>query len=291
MSGSGWLMVKKPSGISSNQCLNRVKRLLKVKKAGHAGTLDPLASGLLPMAFGDATRFIQYVMAADKHYTAWMYMGLSSETGDIEGRLFDASPLPAMTKAYLNQRFSGFLGEQPQTPPMYSALKYQGKPLYEYARRGEVLERAPRRIAIYSLEILDVQGHYVKIAVHCSKGTYVRTLIEDMGKLLGCGAHMVSLVRTQVGNFAAGVSLAELEACSIEERWGCVESMDSVLSMPKCHLEEHETQALYQGREIYNDFLNEGLHALYDKQLGFLGVGEAIARQLRVVRLLPARCS
>jgi tRNA pseudouridine(55) synthase len=199
----GVLLIDKPVGLSSHDALLRAKGILRAKKAGHTGTLDPMASGLLPLCFGEATKFSQDLLDADKYYDATMRLGKRTDTGDAEGEIVETRPVTCDLAA-VDAAITAFRGEIEQIPPMYSAIKRDGKPLYEYARAGHVLERESRRIVIHSLDrvsdgqLLDDEQS-VKIRVHCSKGTYIRTLAEDIGEYLGCGAHLTALRRTRVG--------------------------------------------------------------------------------------------
>jgi len=199
----GVLLIDKPVGLSSHDALLRAKGILRAKKAGHTGTLDPMASGLLPLCFGEATKFSQDLLDADKYYDATMRLGERTDTGDAEGEIVETRPVTCDLAA-VDAAIAAFRGEIEQIPRMYSAIKRDGKPLYEYARAGQVLERESRRIMIHSLErVSDVQlldnAQSVQIRVHCSKGTYIRTLAEDIGEHLGCGAHLTALRRTRVG--------------------------------------------------------------------------------------------
>ena len=199
----GVLLLDKPVGLSSHDALLRAKGIMRAKKAGHTGTLDPMASGLLPLCFGEATKFSQDLLDADKYYDATMRLGERTDTGDVEGEVIETRPVTCDLAA-VDAAIAAFRGEVDQIPPMYSAIKRDGKPLYEYARAGQVLERESRRITIHALErvsdgqLLDDERS-VQIRVHCSKGTYIRTLAEDIGEHLGCGAHLTALRRTRVG--------------------------------------------------------------------------------------------
>ncbi|MES2399240.1 MAG: tRNA pseudouridine(55) synthase TruB [Pseudomonadota bacterium] len=220
----GVLLLDKPLGLSSNQALQKAKWLLRADKAGHTGTLDPLATGVLPLCFGAATKFSQIQLDADKTYEALIVLGKKTSTGDAEGDVIETRPVPAITPellADLTQRFTGPLA---QIPPMYSALKKDGKALYEYARKGEEVEREARHIVIHELKLTpttDVSGQpAVWLVARCSKGTYIRTLGEDIAEAMGCGGHLGSLRRVETGGFVAGdcVSLAALEAMTEPER-------------------------------------------------------------------------
>lgn len=198
----GVLLLDKPVGLSSNDALIRAKRVLNAKKAGHTGTLDPFATGLLPLCFGEATKFSQDLLEADKTYEATVHLGITTNTGDTEGEAIETAPagvVEAVTEAQIEAALARFRGPIMQVPPMYSALKRDGKAYYEYAREGITLEREARPVTIHDLDFVSYDAPFLKIRVTCSKGTYVRVLGEDIGAALGCGAHLNALRRTQVG--------------------------------------------------------------------------------------------
>lgn len=194
----GVLLLDKPVGLSSNDALIKAKRVLNAKKAGHTGTLDPFATGLLPLCFGEATKFSQDLLEADKTYEATVHLGIMTNTGDTEGEAIETLPVDVSVEQ-IEAALARFRGPIQQVPPMYSALKRDGKALYEYAREGIVLERAARPVTIHALSLVDYQAPFLKILVTCSKGTYVRVLGEDIGAALGCGAHLNALRRIEVG--------------------------------------------------------------------------------------------
>lgn len=196
----GVLLLDKPMGLSSNQALQTVRRLYNAEKAGHTGTLDPLATGLLPLCFGEATKFSSALLDADKRYVATVQLGITTDTADAEGLVMARRPVN-VTREDIEQVLASFLGEIEQVPPMHSALKRDGKPLYEYARKGIVLERSPRRVRIYRMQLLEWMDDRFIFEVSCSKGTYVRTLAADSGERLGCGGHLAALRRTAIGAF------------------------------------------------------------------------------------------
>jgi tRNA pseudouridine55 synthase len=198
---SGILLLDKPLGLSSNHALQRVKRLYDARKAGHTGSLDPLADGMLPICFGDATKLSAFLLDADKHYWFRVKLGETTATGDTEGEVLKVRPIDDVTPDQIEQVLQKFVGEIQQLPPMYSALKHKGKRLYELAREGVEVEREPRTVRIYSLALGEVNLPEFELRVHCSKGTYVRTLAEDIGEALGCGAHVTALRRTGVGPY------------------------------------------------------------------------------------------
>lgn len=199
---SGILLLDKPLGLSSNHALQQVKRLYDARKAGHTGSLDPLADGMLPICLGDATKMSAYLLDADKRYSFRVRLGQTTATGDAEGEILTERPTDAVTVEHIEAVLPRFLGAIEQLPPMYSALKHQGKRLYELAREGIEVERQPRTVTIHALTLGVVDLPEFELHVHCSKGTYVRTLAEDIGEALGCGAHVVALRRTSVGPYA-----------------------------------------------------------------------------------------
>src|ERR1700754_1262875 len=248
----GVLLLDKPLGLSSNDALIRAKRLYLAKKAGHTGTLDPLATGLLPLCFGEATKFSQDLLEADKTYEATMRLGIRTTTGDAEGEAIDTREVTC-DEAALQAVLPAFLGEITQVPPMYSALKRDGKPLYEYARAGQTVEREGRQVTILKLEMIAYALPDVTFRVTCSKGTYVRTLAEDIGEALGCGAHLIALRRTGVGALTLehAVTLDALSDAAQGEldRW--LQPVDALLStFPAVHLDDEATRRFLHGQRL-----------------------------------------
>jgi tRNA pseudouridine55 synthase len=213
------LLLDKPVGLSSNHALQRAKRLFNAEKAGHTGTLDPLASGLLPLCFGAATKFSQASLDADKRYTATLGLGRTTTTGDLEGVTVEERAV-AVDRAAVDAVLERFIGPLDQRPPMFSALKHEGRALYEYAREGREVERAARRVTVRAIDVLSFEGATLALDVRCSKGTYIRTLAEDIGAALGCGAHLAALRRTGSGALPIdnAVTLDALEAMAESER-------------------------------------------------------------------------
>ncbi|MCW8194995.1 tRNA pseudouridine(55) synthase TruB [Proteobacteria bacterium 005FR1] len=214
---SGVLLLNKVAGVTSNTALQQAKRLFFAAKAGHTGSLDPLATGVLPLCFGEATKFSQYLLDADKRYRSTFCLGVSTETGDADGEVIASADASGIDRDMVERALERFEGEIEQIPSMYSAIKYQGQPLYKLAREGKTVEREPRRVQVYSIEVLDfVPGNpaRVDVDIHCSKGTYVRTIAEDLGQVLGCGAHVQRLHRSQAGPFSDedAVTFESLEA-------------------------------------------------------------------------------
>lgn len=274
---SGILLLDKPLGFSSNQALQKIKWLLQAAKAGHTGTLDPLATGLLPLCFGEATKFAHYLTDADKTYVATMKLGVTTTTGDAEGDVLSSHPVH-VTRAELEHACQQFVGEISQVPPMYSALKHEGKALYEYARAGVEIERKARNVIIHDISLDGLQEGVATIAVTCSKGTYIRTLAEDIGKLLGCGAHLIGLRRTATAGYqiSQAVTLEQFEAMSPEGRIAALQPADSaVLHLPAVILDADCTFYLQQGQAVWKSgAVPPGLLRLYDEQQIFLGLGE-----------------
>ncbi|MGJ7461396.1 tRNA pseudouridine(55) synthase TruB [Halomonas sp. MA07-2] len=200
---NGVLLLDKPEGLSSNHALQRARRLFQAQKAGHTGTLDPMATGLLPVCFGEATKFSAHLLAADKVYRTRVELGAVTDTGDAEGEVVERPAVPALAASDVEGVLARFLGEIEQVPPMYSALKHQGRKLYELAREGKSIERAARRVTVYDARLLAFEGEAFELEVKVSKGTYVRTLAEDIGRALGTGAHISALRRLETGPFTA----------------------------------------------------------------------------------------
>src|SRR5690606_16325248 len=227
----GVLLLDKPVGLSSNDALIKAKRLLNAQKAGHTGTLDPFATGLLPLCFGEATKFAQDLLDADKTYETVLHLGRITTTGDTEGEVLAESTVQ-FSLPQIEAALARFRGPIRQVPPMYSALKRDGKPLYEYARAGITLEREAREVVIHELELLAFESPFLSLRVKCSKGTYVRVLGEDIGATLGCGAHLNALRRTQVGPLSldAALTLDELAALEESERAQALAPVDALLS-------------------------------------------------------------
>lgn len=271
----GVLLLDKPSGISSNAALQRVRRLYEWAKAGHTGTLDPLATGLLPVCLGEATKFSHSMLDADKGYDASIRLGYSSSTGDAEGEI-EARGNPAFADAELQDVLRSFVGPIDQIPPMHSALKKDGKPLYAYARAGETLAREPRRIIINSLQYIDLEKDVLKISVNCSKGTYIRVLASDIGDRLGCGAYLLGLRRTAVGDLALAEAstldeLAEMDQAGRDARLLPVDRL--VQDLPEVHLDPEASLRIINGLRV-STTPGEGVVRLYGPSGAFMGVGE-----------------
>ena len=238
--------------MSANGALQTARRLLNAAKAGHTGTLDPMASGLLPLTFGEATKFSQMLLDADKVYEAVVQLGVDTDSGDADGAVIATRPV-AVDRAALEAVLTRFRGEIEQVPPMYSALKRDGKALYEYARAGIELEREARQVTIHALELLDFAGERFSIRVHCSKGTYIRSLAMDIGAALGCGGHLAALRRTAIGGFdlAAAVTLEHLESTAEGARDALLAPVDALVAgFPVLTLDADSARALLQGRTL-----------------------------------------
>ncbi|MFM0208757.1 tRNA pseudouridine(55) synthase TruB [Paraburkholderia sediminicola] len=291
----GVLLLDKPLGLSSNDALIRAKRLYLAKKAGHTGTLDPLATGLLPLCFGEATKFSQDLLEADKTYEATMRLGIRTTTGDAEGEAIDTREVTC-DQAAVQAAMQTFLGDIIQVPPMYSALKRDGKPLYEYARAGQTVEREGRQVTIHALDMLASALPDVTFRVTCSKGTYVRTLAEDIGEALGCGAHLVALRRTGVGALTLehAVTLDALSDATETERDTWLQPVDALLStFPLITLDEDATRRFLHGQRlklseltITGDAVNAPRVRVYAAEGRLLGVakqGEGVLAPERLV--------
>lgn len=287
----GVLLLDKPLELSSNTVLQKARRLFQAEKAGHTGTLDPLATGLLPVCFGEATKFSTALLEADKTYRATVRLGQTTATGDAEGEVLQHRPTAHLQHDDIHAALAKFRGAIQQLPPMYSALKHQGKPLYEYIRNGETIERPLRDVVIHELILHDFDGEQLDISVRCSKGTYIRTLGEDIGEALGCGGHLTKLRRTAIAHFdlANGYTLEQLAEMSESERETCVLPVDSLMpTMPKLNVDDVQIRRLAQGQRLgLETGLPDGKIALYGAQ-GFIGVGDLLGRRLAPERLIAS---
>lgn len=274
----GVLLLDKPVGMSSNAALQKARWLLNAEKAGHTGTLDPLATGLLPLCFGEATKFAGELLDAGKAYLATVRLGIVTDTADAEGQVLATRPVTA-AEADVRALLPRFTGDIEQVPPMHSALKRDGTPLYELARKGIEVERLPRRVTIHALELLQWRGDSFDLAVSCSKGTYVRTLAADIGAALGCGAHLAALRRTQVGSLRIedAVTLQRFESTPSAERDALLLPPDALLAaLPVALLGEAEASRLLHGQAVRWNAGPAGRVRLVGPQ-GFIGVGEYAA--------------
>jgi len=279
----GILLLDKPAGITSNDALQRVKRLYDARKVGHTGSLDKTATGLLPLCFGDATKFSAYLLNADKHYQAICNLGSETTTGDAAGEVLNQRPIPDLREEELESVLQEFRGEIQQVPPMYSALKHKGQRLYKLAYRGLEVERRARPVTIHQLQLIKLEDSCFEIDVVCSKGTYIRTLAEDIGKRLGCGAHVGRLRRLGAGPYSAEnmIDMSTLDKLAAEGQ----QSLDSkllnvdtaLLAFPEVTLVESVAFYLCQGQAVMvPNAPTTGLLRIYDSGKQFLGLGEVL---------------
>ncbi len=277
----GLLLLNKKSGETSNTSLQTVKRLFQAQKAGHTGSLDPLATGMLPICFGEATKFSQFLLNADKSYRVTGKLGEKTETADADGKIIATGEVNVSKKQLLHA-IDHFRGEITQIPSMYSALKYQGKPLYQYAREGIEVEREPRTVNIFELELISFESPFFVMEVECSKGTYIRNLVEDMGELLACGAHVTSLHRNWAGCFEAEEMIDLTNIQSVFEEKG-IAGLDELLlpadaltmDFPAVEINQDMMHYLLQGQAMQVPQAPEdGLVRIYGPNNKFLGVGQ-----------------
>ncbi|MEW8298237.1 MAG: tRNA pseudouridine(55) synthase TruB [Candidatus Thiodiazotropha sp.] len=281
---SGVLLLDKPQGMTSNKAVQEVKFLYKAAKAGHTGSLDPLATGLLPICFGEATKLSAFLLDADKHYRVRVRLGETRSTADAEGEVVEQADPSGVTEEMLRRTLDGFLGEQQQLPPMYSAIKHQGERLYKLARKGVEVEREPRTIHLYSLRLIDFSLPDFTMDVHCSKGTYVRTLAEDIGKQLGCGAYVSGLRRSGVGPYDDQSMLTldqvreAFSAKQFKEMDDWLLPLESALAeWPQVALSADAAFYMKQGQPILvPNAPTSGLVRLYANETEFLGVGQIL---------------
>jgi len=275
----GVLLLDKPQGVSSNHALQRVRRLLQAQKAGHTGTLDPMATGLLPVCLGEATKFSAQLLEADKVYRTRVQLGVVTDTGDAEGEVVERHEVAPLSVTDIEHVLERFRGEIEQTPPMYSALKHQGRKLYELAREGKTVERAVRRVTVYDARLLAVEGTAFELEVRVSKGTYIRTLAEDIGRALECGAHITALRRLATGPFGADgmLKIDRLEALPDQAaREAALLPVDVLVAhLPRLELDEAARQRIMHGQPVKLDTLNSAvgeLVRLYCAET-FIGLG------------------
>lgn len=279
---TGIVVLDKPTGQSSNHLLQRVKRLYDSNKAGHTGSLDPLATGVLPICLGEATKISGYLLDADKQYRVTCRLGVVTDSGDSDGEVIAENPVPSYTQAELQTIIDSFIGTQQQVPPMYSALKHQGQPLYKLARQGIEIERKSREITIYAIELLHCDEHEFSLDVRCSKGTYIRTLVEDISHRLGCGGHVTMLRRTAVAGYDLNdaISLESLtELAEVEDKTALDallhKAEDALPEWPAVYFNEQDTQSLRYGQHVITaePFISANVR-LFDHQQQFMGLGE-----------------
>jgi len=272
----GILLLDKRLGISSNRALQEAKRLLNANKAGHTGSLDPLATGLLPICFGEATKISGMMLDDDKRYQVTIQLGIKTDTGDLEGNIVETKPVPEFSVETVRTILEKFTGEIDQIPPMYSALKQNGKKLYELARGGIIVDRKARRITIFELNLLDTQQDTLELDVHCSKGTYIRSLAEDIGEELGCGATVQTLRRTQAGQFRIeqAFTIEQLQELDGQQLLDTLIAVDAPLqAMPAVYLDNQQAKAIKFGQVLDLDESLLGSVRMY-ATTEFLGLGE-----------------
>lgn len=277
---NGIILLDKPKGLSSNKALQRVKRLFDANKAGHTGSLDPLATGMLPICLGEATKISAYLLDSNKSYIADCQLGVRTDTGDAEGEVIFRGALTNITQSLVEQVLPKFRGEIQQIPPMHSALKKDGVPLYKLARKGIEVERQPRTVRIDVLKLLHFQGDCLKLEIRCSKGTYIRSLVDDIGEVLGCGAHLAGLRRTQVDPFNEP-DMVSLDDLNTMQEQG-VTSLDSALlpvetalaNWPSVTISPENESYLRQGQSIFMPKLeSDVLLRLHGESGSFIGIG------------------
>lgn len=293
----GVFLLDKPQGMSSNDILQKVKRIFQANKAGHTGALDPLATGMLPICLGEATKFSQFLLDSDKRYLVTAKLGERTDTSDAEGQIVETKEVN-VAEADILANLDQFRGDILQVPTMFSALKHNGKPLYEYARAGITVEREARPITIFELNFIEYNAPFLTLEVHCSKGTYIRTLIDDLGEVLGCGAHVTMLRRTAVANYPIDKMMSYVDLQKLVENQPLVEldkhllEMDTaVSSLAKINLTEQQTKAVGFGQRVRFDNPDKiyGLVRLYSDDKQFLGVAEMthdnVIRPSRMINL------
>lgn len=293
----GVFLLDKPQGMSSNDILQKVKRLFQANKAGHTGALDPLATGMLPICLGEATKFSQFLLDSDKRYQVTAKLGERTDTSDAEGQVVEARAVN-VGEAEIIAALDQFRGDILQVPTMFSALKHNGKPLYEYARQGITVEREARSITIFELRFIEYSAPYLTLEVHCSKGTYIRTLVDDLGEVLGCGAHVTVLRRLAVANYPIEAMMSYEDLQNLSENQP-LEALDqhllpldtAVESLPKINLTAEQTKAVGFGQRVKFENINQtyGQVRLFSENGQFLGVAEItndnVIRPSRMVNL------
>ena len=287
----GILLVDKPLHLTSNAVLQKVKRLFHAKKAGHTGSLDPLATGMLPICFGEATKFSQYLLDANKCYEVRAQLGVKTNTGDAAGEVIAQVDEFSISEATLRQTLAQFTGHLTQVPSMFSALKHQGRPLYQLARAGIEIERPARPIIIHALELHAFDGRTLALTVLCSKGTYIRNLVEDIGDALGVGAYVTQLHRRYTAGFEdlPMYSLERLAEDTPEQRLSRLRPIDhAISSIPKLTLESTDVQAIRHGQTVAYPSNQVGLVRLYTTSDTLIGLGETDGGFIQAKRLLAA---
>ena len=276
----GILLLDKRLSVSSNRALQEVRRLFNANKAGHTGSLDPLATGLLPLCFGEATKVSAMMLDDNKRYQVVVKLGVMTDTGDAEGKIIEEKPVPELSLLEIEDCLQGFCGEIDQVPPMYSALKHNGRKLYELAREGKIIERKARRITIFELKLLNKTSDSLTLDVFCSKGTYIRSLAEDIGHKLGCGGTVIELRRTQAGQFRIedALTIEQLQQMDQEELKSLLIDVDKPLDgMPVLELSADQATLIRYGQQIKMETTTaiQGMVRMYSEQV-FLGLGEML---------------
>ncbi|PNL93372.1 tRNA pseudouridine(55) synthase TruB [Aggregatibacter aphrophilus] len=286
----GVFLLDKPQGMSSNDIMQKVKRIFQANKAGHTGALDPLATGMLPICLGEATKFSQFLLDADKRYLVTSKLGERTDTSDAEGQIVETREVKVKTPEILTA-LEQFRGDILQVPTMFSALKHNGKPLYEYARQGITVEREARPITIFELNFIEYNAPYLTLEVHCSKGTYIRTLVDDLGEALGCGAHVTMLRRTAVADYPTEKMLDwnALQSLAAQQDLSLLDTLllpmdTAVAKLPTLTLDESQTQGIGFGQRVKFDNSNslQGQVRLFSHENRFLGV--AVIDENNVIR-------
>jgi tRNA pseudouridine55 synthase len=296
---SGVLVVDKPQGWSSNDAVQRAKRLFNARKVGHTGALDPLATGVLPLCFGEATKFSQYLLSSDKKYWVRIKLGIATDSGDADGKVIATQDVVGVDAQRIEEALRFFRGEIDQIPPMFSAIKHQGQPLYKLARQGIEIERQARRVTIYSNELTRFAGDELELELHCSKGTYIRTVAEELGQVLGCGAHVVALRRRMAGPYDESdlVTFETLEAALDSEGTldGFLQPVSStVRGWPEVRLTDNTAYYLRQGQPVIVPHAPSSgwvrlAEIVDDESTRFIGVGEVLDDGRVAPRRLVAR--
>ena len=278
---NGFILVNKESGVSSNFVVQQIKKKIKAQKIGHLGTLDPLASGLLILAVNRATKFSSYFLESDKSYDVEVEFGTSTDTDDSTGKIiYKSNDYP--NKTSVKNHLESFIGESMQIPPFFSALKYKGKPLYKYARRGEFISKPPRKISVTCIENLDINNKACSFRIYCSKGTYIRSIARDLGKKLGCGAHMKSLIRLSQGNF--NISDAKSTSNILEENIISIE--DAFKNLNKITIQPLDEKKFINGVTISEFNNKDDIYRVFSKNNIFIGIGEINKKNLKHKQLV-----
>ncbi len=277
----GVVLLDKPAGVSSNHALQRVKHLLGARKAGHTGSLDPLATGLLPICLGQATKVSEYLLGSSKQYTTRIKLGETTDTLDAEGTILESKPVDVSAEN-LAAALAKFRGEIEQTPPMYSALKKDGQPLYKLARKGEVIERKARKMTVHELRAERIDERIIELKVHCSSGFYIRSLADDLGKELGCGAHVIELRRTAIKSIDVAEAIDLESLLALEQPEQTIKSIDVLLpDFARIELNEEQVEHVRHGRRVLSDLpASQGLMQFLDTSGHLLAIGEIEANGL-----------